>query len=784
VIRIIILGIFLLVSANSREQSVPGQWTAHLPFSNAVEIIHVEPIVYCGTQSGLFEYNTESFLIKEWSKVDGLSGVSIKTMAYSPTHKTLILAYSDSNIDLIIDQSQIINIPDIKSKQMTGSKTINSITVYNDQAYLSCGFGIIVINLIKGEIATTYYIGDEGEQLEVFETGILKTDSLIAATAKGIRKAHINNPNLENYRMWDQVVGLPALNGTFHQLAYDQDNIYVAKKSLENAGDSVFIYDGNQWRAYSWVFKNIIEMSLVKGNLLTVSDFQINMTGVNQNELWNLNDYGFDYLRASDAILDNQGILWIADNMYGLLKTSDRLTFEKIRPDGPWDRKAFDLSVSDGELWVAAGGYDGAWNNLWNFSGVSFTSNKQWNVYNPKTSPLLEEVRDIVRVVPNPYNSSQVFAASWGYGILEFQNGELLQIYNDQNTNGALASIIPDKPYIRIGGMAFDSQSNLWVSNSSVPNPISVKTPDGKWKSFPYGVFLGEAFAGEIVITKNNSAYDEVKWVQLPKGNGLFAFYTGKDLEDNSDDTYQVVTVRALWPQNNIKVVNDIHSMAVDLNNELWLGTSAGVTVYHAPNQVFYDYPGRFYSSQPSVDEGDGYYHALLETEIVSAIAVDGANRKWFGTKNSGVFLTNPEGTEIIRSFNVLNSPLLSNNILSIAIDQQNGEVYFGTEAGIVSYRSDAIADSESDQPIYAFPNPVRPDYEGPITVRGIASNSIVKITDINGNLVYQTESLGGQAVWNGKDLQGQKVQSGVYMVFSSTELAERKSVAKILVIR
>jgi len=188
--------------------------------------------------------------------------------------------------------------------------------------------------------------------------------------------------------------------------------------------------------------------------------------------------------------------------------------------------------------------------------------------------------------------------------------------------------------------------------------------------------------------------------------------------------------------------------------------------------------------SQPSVDLGDLYYHALLETETVTAIAVDGANRKWFGTRNSGVFLTNPDGTKLVRSFNTLNSPLLSDNIFSIAIDHQTGEVYFGTEAGIVSYRGDAIRDDKYDGPVYAFPNPVRPDYAGPITIRGLAAESIVKVTDINGNLVFETESLGGQAIWNGNDFTGNRVQSGVYMVFSASADAQRKSVTKILFVR
>ncbi len=779
VARSLLILISLILTVNVHSQSVIGQWNEHLPFGNAVKVVKAGQIVYCATQSGLFEYNTESYLINKWSKVNGLSGVSISTMEYSTEHRTLIIGYMDSNIDLIINRDEVINIPDIKHKQMTGSKLINSINIHNDQAYVSCGFGIVVLNLVKGEISTTYYIGKDGEQLEVFETVIFNYDSIFAATASGVRKAFVRHQNLENYRFWEDVAGLPYSMNSFSQIAANEGILYTVHRSPYDGQDSIFTYNGHHWSAFPWSYKDIYEMRFDQGNLLTTSEFQVNLMTPNGERIWHLKTYGFDYLRANDAIMDDAGTLWIADELYGLIKTTDRESFDRIRPDGPWDRKAFDLAVAGDQLWVASGGYDGAWNNLWNYSGVSATVDGIWKSFNHKTLPELEGIKDIIRVVANPANSNQVYAASWGSGLLEFQNGEFVTLHNNTNTEGALTSIIPDKPYVRIGGMAFDSQNNLWVSNSSVPSPVSVRKPDGSWKSFPYGVLLGEAFSGRIVITAG-----DVKWVQLPKGYGLLAFYNGNDLDDESDDKQEVVTVRAIWPQNNIKVINDIHSMAVDHENRLWLGTSNGVAYYYSPSRVFEDYPSAFYCNQPGVDEGDGLYHALLETETITAIAVDGADRKWFGTRNSGVFLTNSDGNKLIRSFNVLNSPLLSNNILSIAIDHKTGEVYFGTEAGIVSYRGDAIRATQSDDPIYAFPNPVRPDYQGVITIRGLAAKSIVKITDINGNLVFETESLGGQAIWHGKDLQGQRVHSGVYMVFSSTATASLKSVTKILFIR
>jgi len=394
------------------------------------------------------------------------------------------------------------------------------------------------------------------------------------------------------------------------------------------------------------------------------------------------------------------------------------------------------------------------------------------------TVPKMGPVRDIVRLAVDPADASHLYGASWGYGLLEFKNGEYKGIFDDTNTDGALTSVFPGGPYIRIGGLAFDSKSNLWVTNSSVPSPVSVMKKDGTWKSFPYGQYLGDAFSGQMVITPG-----DIKWIQLPKGNGLFAFYNGKDIDDVSDDQTVRTPLRvSVPPRNTIKIMNDIYSMAADLNGSLWIGTSSGAVVYYRPSDIFSS--SDFYASQPSVDQGDTLFHGLLATEIVTAIAVDGANRKWFGTRNSGVFLTNPDGTQLIQSFNITNSPLPSNEISSIVIDNQSGDVYFGTDGGVISFRGTAIRDDLYTGPVYAFPNPVRPGYTGLITVKGVPSEASVKITDLTGNLVFEGESVGGQITWDGHERSGQPVATGVYLVFASTGDSSRKAVTKILIVR
>jgi hypothetical protein len=228
--------------------------------------------------------------------------------------------------------------------------------------------------------------------------------------------------------------------------------------------------------------------------------------------------------------------------------------------------------------------------------------------------------------------------------------------------------------------------------------------------------------------------------------------------------------------------MTDVLSIAEDHNGELWIGTSTGVGVFNYPQNVWEDQ--MMYATRPSLNLPDGFFHPLLEKEAVTAIAIDGANRKWFGTKNSGVFLISEDGETEIEHFNTENSPLPRNDISDIAINHQTGEVFIGTSAGLISYMGEATGSNDQFADVYVYPNPVRETYDGPIVVTGLVEDTDVKITDISGNLVYKTTSLGGQAVWDGKNQNGNRCKSGVYLVFMNDPTGEQTKVTKRSLLR
>jgi hypothetical protein len=350
---------------------------------------------------------------------------------------------------------------------------------------------------------------------------------------------------------------------------------------------------------------------------------------------------------------------------------------------------------------------------------------------------------------------------------------QLKQIYNQDNS--PLQNINPfTNGFVRVGGMAFDQMHNLWINNSDVSKPIQVLKNNGEWKSFAIGNTINAPTMSDMIVDEFNQ-----KWVVLPRGFGLLVYNDNYTIDDESDDYYKQLDIR---DETGALITNNIYCIAQDLDGVIWLGSDLGVLAYYNPGG-FKD-NNNFFASRLKVyeQENDTVVQYLLETQTVTAIAVDGANRKWLGTSGGGVFLVSDDGQQTIVSFNKENSPLISNNIKDIEINDNTGEVFFATDLGIVSYKGTATTGHADFFDVYVYPNPVMSNYTGEITITGLVSNVDVKITDVAGNLVYETRALGGQAQWNAMNFKGERVKTGVYLVFNSNVDGTKTYVTKILV--
>lgn len=755
-----------LFSFSQREKE---SWQDYLSFSNATKIAVAPSKIYCATSGGLLYYDMQDNSINKFSGISLLSDFGIKTIAWSDENNVLVVAYKNSNIDLVYED-RIFNIPDIKRKQIA-AKDINNISFSGTEAYLSCSFGIVVLNLEKQEVKDTYIIGQGGTNLNVNDTEA-DANYLYAATNSGIFRADRNGANLLDYNSWSRIENIPRATGKFNHLVTHEGKIIANYTPDEWYLDEMYMLNGNAWETYLPQIRFAFDMQS-NGELLTISSRDaIFIIGSNHTIARKISTYQLDGKQVSpikpkSAGVAVDGTVWVADTDHSLLKISGE-TIEKLNLPGPIDNEVFSLHQFENSLWIAPGNKRG-----WEQPRFQRFRNNEWQHFTKNEHPGLDGFFNIVSIAVNPANENHFFAASWGGGLLEFKNDALAERYT--NHNSPLETALPqqpDEPYVRIGGMDFDSEGNLWMTNSEVARNLVKLSPGGEWQSFTLPDAANRFSIGKLLVTENDD-----KWILLPSGNDAYVV----DKTGTNKKRLLITSYFNNGVHEDFNRMNDAYCIAEDRDGAIWIGTSKGVAVYNNPGRIWD--AETFYAIQPSLDLGDGLYHPLLETETVTAIAVDGANRKWIGTSNSGVYLISANGEREILHFTAENSPLLSNNITDIAINQLTGEVFFGTSEGLISYQGEAIRGKETFADVYVYPNPVRETWSGPVTITGLVEDSDVKITDISGNLVYQGTSLGGQTVWDGKNLNGNRVKTGVYLIFCNDKFGEETHIEKLLFI-
>ena len=756
----LIIGLGVWMVQPLQGQITLGQWRTHLPYKYCILAEATDSRVFCSTTGGLFYYNLTDNSVEKISKIDGLSDNGVSAMRWSGELSTMILAYQNSNIDIIRDNA-ILNLPDIMKKQIPGDKSIYDIYYLGNNAYLSTGFGIVLLNLEKNEISETYYIGDNGEALRVNQ---VTTDGtyIYAATDQGIRRGLLSDPFLVDFNAWEILTDIPNSTGVFNTIAYFGGVLYTSHKDPQGEQDVVYRISETGWSIYSYFTGRLCHEILNQGSFLSLVDNKgvhlINGDGLVMQQLLSKNPLS--------ASIDDNGDLWLADFGDGLI-TNEGGDSWSVVPNGPHSTTVYDMESSGSILYAVQGGVSGSWNNLFTKGTLDTFKDEQWD------SETYDMVRDLITLAVDPADPEHVFAGSWGYGLLEVSQDEVTR-YTE--VNSSLQSIFPGADFVRIGGITMDPQGNLWMTNTGVSEPISVRKTDGTWKSFQADNLITQYSAlGDILVTRSGH-----KWVIVPRGNGLFAMDDNFTIDDTSDDIYEKVSVIDKFGK---VITNDVRSFAEDRNGNLWLGTNQGIFVIYSPYRLFTE--GSVYAQEILIprNDGSGLADPLLGTQVVTSIEVDGANRKWLGTASSGVYLVSDDGVEQIEQFNISNSPILSNSIVDISVDGVSGEVFFATDKGIISYKGDALEGSNQFDNVVVYPNPVRETFQGQVAIKGLVEKTNVKIVDIGGNLVYEIESLGGQALWDGKNFRGERVATGVYLIYLSSADGTLSHVTKLLFI-
>ena len=758
-------------------QIAMGKWRTHFAYNIVNQITQSENKVFAVSEGALFSVDKEDQEIEFYSKLSGLSDSNISGIEYDAENKQLLIVYLNGNIDFL-SSGGVVNIPDLYNKQMSSSKAVNHIAFYNGKAYLSCGFGVLVLNMNRREVADTYFIGPNGANINVLNTTI-NNSYIYALTSNAIYKGLANEPNLVNYESWTTVNGLPG-SGELKKL------LSFGGKLILQREDKLYSMDENNlWSP----FLSQISVSgfYISNGKMMIYDGASSVYLVNESFNVSLIE---NIGEVPDAEYDTErGLCWFAGKAKGVLSYNTKTTtVETYKPMGPATNVPWDMKFAGQKLFVVQGG---RWASEFGKPGyVMMYENGEWLNLDPKDIKAItqNEVLDFVNVAIDPDDNKHFFVTSYGTGLYEFKNNKFENKnswYN--NLNSSLETILQNEPfrYIRLDGAVFDSNKNLFMTNSYVSGGVQIRLANGTWTKLTNPEFFKPTL-GKILISKQNP---NQKWIPSVRYTpGYIVFDDNGTLENQNDDKVvfrsSFVFIETDNGQTNYISANptSVNTIVEDLNGVIWVGTELGPFLFYNTSKVF---DSDYTCSRVKIPRNDdtGLADYLLEKENIKAIAIDGANRKWIGTQTSGVYLMSENGQKTIHQFTVANSPLLSNDILSIAINPESGEVFFGTGNGIVSYQSDAVNGSETFTDVHAYPNPVREGFTGIITITGLVKDTQVKITDLNGNLICQTVSNGGIATWDGKDVHGKKVSTGVYLAICANEDGTQSTITKIMVI-
>lgn len=758
---VILLVAIVLQQAGRAQTTIPRieGWRVHAAFATNNCIEEVEGKVYVGNESAMFTLDKGESSTEVISRVNGLSDVSVKYICYHKPSQTIIVGYDNLNIDLI-QNGVVYNIPDIKNKLIIGEKLLNNISLYDNTAYLSCSFGIVVVDVARKRLVDSYVnLDTNGANLAVNDIAVYN-GSIYAAAPSGIYSAPLSSLNLSDYHFWKRTT-----------VVNDTKFLEVFRNQLYAVTDSATIhnYDGLTWTLFAGAPVNKVNDMRVENNQLVIAqEDQIVIESV-QGAISTKS-----YRLMKSAFISSENDLFMFTNDYYLMRSRNGTgEVEYLAPSGPYATTATRMAYGgDGKLWIAGGGVNGfgiagGWGQKFNNNKFYRFDNNEWYSFKSSTDQRIINGRDYIDVTIHP-TTKNAFFSSFGYGILEINGNNVVNAYDSTNSSLRTVNTGTSGP-VMVSGITFDSDENMWVSNFGAVNPLSVRTPSGIWKSFSFPTSVDPRFG---FITCDDL---DQKWIFSTRGLGIVVYNSGSTPLDATDDQVKVLTKDK---ENGFLPSNTVLCITKDQKGEMWVGTDAGLCIFSNPENVFKS--GADYDSRQIVIKTGLVYSNFLGSSIINCIRIDAANRKWIGTTN-GAWLVSPDGYTVVRNFNMSNSPLLSNIILEIGIDEKTGEVFFVTEKGIISYMGTATEAGDTHGDVLVYPNPVRPDYDGLIAIKGLVSNAYVKITDISGQMVYETRANGGTATWDGRNFTGKRAATGVYLVYSTNETGEETHVTKIL---
>lgn len=740
----VVLGTLASLPVMSQGEIPILTWRSHFSYNQVNDITQSADRIYAAAPNGLFYVDLTDLSINILTKNDGLSDVSIGAIGHSPNTDLLVIGYTNGNIDLM-RSSSITNIKTFRDASLIGGKTFHDIAFNDGLVYLSSDQGILVIDPTTNEITESYQNLDEnGERLVVLETAFFQ-NRIYAATSKGMLSASLSaDVNRQDFNNWDRQL----TNQNFTGVGTNGTEL------IASSGNNLF-----QLLADQWTFAFRFDLSIEDFQATTNSTFVLTENTVFEIRNGDINT--FSNLTSSQNTASNLLLhgtdLWVGDDLNGLTRYRSSVG-ESFLPNGPSSDDSWSLHSQGNEVLLVHGGFSEDARTLGR-TGIlsSFTIADGW-----KNTALEADNRQLFDLVDYQTagieSTDPIYLASFDRGLVSMSS-DGVEVVNEVSPGTTLNAVSSS---VNMTGIAHE-EGAIWMTNYGFNSSLHRwEIATDTWTSYRLAN-SGAPYPLDIFIAPNGD-----KWLPVDpdRGGGILVFNetTNRERYLNTNGGQGGLPGR------------EITSLVLDDDFFIWVGTSNGIAFF--PNFGSVLDGGSLSASVPIFEN-----RVLLRDEFITSIAVDPGNRKWFGTQTSGLWLFSETGEELVYNFTVDNSPLPSNQIMSLTIESTSGEVFIGTDKGTVSFRSDATEGTGQHSNVTISPNPVTINSTRDVVINGLVSNALVKITDVSGKLVREIRAQGSTALWNSRDYNGQRVQTGVYLVFSSNGDGTETFVGKIAVI-
>jgi hypothetical protein len=750
-----------------------GTWKLHVATSKAIDVVASETKVFTAYVNGLSVYDIASDDHQLLTALNGLSDIEISCLYYDELQDAVYIGYKNGNIDKY-HHGTVSNIPAIKLAQLAVSKRINHFERKGSFVYAANDFSIVQLDANKDEVKETFYPTNLTEP--IVDLAIYQ-DSIYALTPTQLLKGFLPNPILTDFSQWVRDIRLPFQTANrYSEMELFQSRLVILKKSEDYGSDTVYRINASDLEIVTNLpfTVEINSINVVEQYLSVNIDGVINLYNDNLQIPESYGSGNFIEWFSSSRTARNEKGLWSADLKYGLVMYPTEFSYKSYPMEGARNNFFYAMDAQKGKLAIASGRLSEGQPDF-SRNGVHIYQDANWSLLNVDQIVQMPESEtwDFIDVAINPSDTAEIAMATFSY--------RPLTLLNATDTIGFDANNSPIKPtsagngWSLVSDVLFDQKGNLWALNGYSERPLTVREKDGTWYSFDCGSTPKNKYT-----TKMIQDFDEILWFAT-KSDGVVGYKHNGTISDASDD--QIITIDEGAFSGNLPS-SAVTALAADFDGELWIGTEMGFAILYNSAGAFDAQPGDYNAQQIKVNFEGNVEYVLGKTHITD-IEVDGGNRKWMATANAGIILMSPDGSEILEQHTMENSPIISNTIYDLQLNQQTGELYIITDKGLISYRTNASYEDPEYSDVKVFPNPVKPNYFGPVTIQGIRYDSDVKVTDIAGNLIYRTTSNGGTATWNVENLQGEKVPTGVYLIWTATNNEGRdRKVGKVMVIR